>query len=293
MESPTVPNYAKTIIALSIVLLLTLFVTVIYLPGRIDDVRGDTEQLVKAGVDKAMVVAASNKSPATPDLAPQVVDLKETVEGLQRQVQSFEAGLADRDRTIADLRLRMQSAEQQVANAVTLANAATNSARAVASQPAQAAPVYTPPPAQQYVPPPTPLPIVPQPAVAPAGPMVVTVDSWRFEVKRVTLSEATATVSVVLTSLDEDTEVLFSSRGAAYDQQGREMGFSGGVIGGKNTPRSLSKGRFVQGVPSEISLKFTGANSKTTHLAALDIVFQLAGTADRKVAKFRNVPITR
>ena len=124
METLTVPNYAKAIIALSILLLLTLFVSIIYLPGRIDDLRSDTKQMVEAGIEKAMAVAGSNKSPATPDLTPQVVDLKETVESLQREVQSVEAGLAERDRTIADLRLRVQSAEQQSMNAMNTANAA-------------------------------------------------------------------------------------------------------------------------------------------------------------------------
>lgn len=287
------PNYAKTIIALSIVVLIVIFVNVIYLPGRIDDVRGDTEQMVKAGIDKAMAVAAANKSADVPDLSPQVAKLEDALASLESKVAMLESGINERDRIIAELRTRVTTTEQQAANAVASANAALTSARTAPSQPVQAPAAYTPP-QQQYIPPPTPFPTAPMP-VTPSmtGALSTTVDSWKVEVRRVTLSGDELNVAVTITSLDEDTELVILPKSVAYDQQGREMVYGGAMLGGKAMARHASKARFIQGVPVEMVMKFRNAGSQSATLPSLEICFQRPGPPDLKVAKFRNVPITR
>lgn len=294
MESLTVPNYAKTIIALSIVLLLTLFVTVIYLPGRIDDVRGDTKQLVEAGIDKALAVASSNKAAAVPDVSPQLTELKETVKLMERDIVSFDAGLAERDRALADLRTRVAASEQQSANAVNTANsaltAARNEAAAPPPAPAPAAPVYVQQPAA-VLPRPTAIPVgaIVEPP-APSAVMAMTVENWRFEVKRLTVSDKMASVMMTIMPLEEDCEIRFERDTVAFDQAGREMKFISATIGGRRKSRSTGpvRGDFIGGVPTEVVLAFEGPSSQISSVSSMSIEFVVSNSS-RHVVKFRNI----
>lgn len=298
MEKHPVSNNAKIFIFLVILLALVVFVTVIYLPGRIDDVRGDTKQMVEAGIEKAMAVASSNKAAAVPDVSPQLVELKETVRALEREILSFEAGLAERDRALADLRTRVASAEQQATNAVNTANSALTAARNVVVAPAPAAvaaaPVYVQQPAA-VAPRPTAIPVgaiveAPEPSVV----MATTVENWRFEVKRVTVSDKMASVMMTLTPLEEDCEIGFERGTIAFDQAGRELRFSAAILGGRRQSRSAGPidGIFIAGVPSELTLTFEGPSTQISAITSMTIVFSVNGR-DRRMAKFRNIPLAQ
>lgn len=286
----------KFMTALGITTVLMVGVTVFYFPRRIDNVRAETKQMVEAGIDKAMAVATSNRTPAMPDVSPQLAELKATVKSLEREIVSFEAGLAERDRALADLRARVAASEQQSANAVNTANsaltAARNAAVAPAPVPAPPAPVYVQQPAA-IAPRPTAIPvgaIVETPA--PSAVMATTVENWRFEVKRLTVSDKMASVMMTVTPLEEDCRMKFDA--VAFDQAGRELEFFSAILGGRRQLRSSGPvdGNFIAGVPSEVTFTFEGPSSQISAVTSMTIGFSINGR-DRRTAKFRNIPLAQ
>lgn len=276
----------KVTLALSIALITVVGISFLYLPSRIDALRGEMEAKIASGTERArgpakdMIATSSGNLDAiqarVDELGKKLEGLPTTerVEELRRAVNALQDELAKKDKAITDLAWKVQVIERGSTTQV----APPSGSEVVAQAPQVTGGVSQPAAAQPR-------------SAAPK--LSTTQDDWRFEVQSVVLQEERLLVTLLLTNLIEDREFDLSPVTRAFNQNGRELKL---VMGDKvriagdtqkfRTAYPISH-HFIKGVATEMVIEFSKVDASTTELVSLEIM----EWREKPIAKFRNVPV--
>lgn len=277
--------------------LCIVYIWLIHLPSRIDQVRRDLEPRIVA-VEKQSQGRPRDEvlKAAQLDLANKLNELKDKVTELDSNTRAapLSGSIADVEelrRDISDLRRELQNTEADLrAEMRRQAHAMPSSDLAEAAE----APTGTDSVASSGAQGVTVPPRAASPRISPR--VTTTVGDWRFEANGATVEEGRIRISVTITILGKDGLFeFFPYDTRCYDQAGREFATSKATIGAQeyaNLGRSSIKRKFIADLPTEVVFEFEGATSDAREVTALDISFvkDQSKSYEWYLAKLRGIP---